>query len=83
MYRFIVTFQVIINGGDSHMGTVGSVSSINDYRPNQVKNTILNHYRKSYPKEKLAVIIRDVKPASKEEYELAARKFISLRESND
>jgi len=57
MNKYIVTLQVIIEGNEVLMGTIGSLSGTTDYHPNTVKNTVTDYYKLLYPTQRIAVKI--------------------------
>ena len=76
MKHFIINFAVTINGKNTYVDQIGAVV---EYNPNIMKSTITEQYRKRYPEAKtVAVVITDVEPVTKEQYDAAVTFFIEL-----
>jgi glycine cleavage system protein P-like pyridoxal-binding family len=79
MNYFIISFSVVIDGANPELGSIGVTSSIADYKPNSVKRTVEEHYRKQYPTSKsITVVFTHVDEVSKEIYFEASKRFIRL-----
>lgn len=77
MPHFLITFRATINGSHTETGLVGSSTPDSDHRPNTVKRTIEEHFRKKFPTAKqVAVVLLDIKPVTQEEYYSASKDFI-------
>lgn len=80
MAHFVIEFTATINGSQVEHGKIGSVSSDeNDYKPNSVKRTIEEHYRKIIPEvNSVAVVLHKVQKVSSEDYYNQSKLFIRL-----
>ena len=80
MNHFIIYFQVTIDGKEIKTGTIGSRSRTMDYKPQIVKRTIEDQYRKKIPHaNSISVIILDNKLVSREDYIRAAKDFMDIK----
>lgn len=79
MYHFVINFYVTIDGLNHDSGLIGSASSDNDYRPNYVKQTIQEQYRKRNPQaQNIGVVLQHVRPVTAEEYIHESGNFLRL-----
>ena len=80
MSHYIISFLVVIDGKHTEHGQIGSVSSEpGDYKPNKVKKTIDEQYRKRFPDAKsVAIKILEVVTVTSTEYVEASKKFIEF-----
>jgi hypothetical protein len=80
MAKFIITFQVTIDGNKTETGTIGLSSPTTDYYPNRVKDTVVEQYRKKYPDAKnVAVKIISPQQVTNEQYLQSATNFIEIK----
>jgi hypothetical protein len=79
MYKYIVTFQVFIDGTNSEIGTTGSISNSSELNQDGLKSLITRHYLKTYANSKISVIIRNVHLSTNDEYAEAEKYFTQLK----
>lgn len=77
MYYFVVHYIAHIEGNQVG-GTIGSTSSTKDYKPNTVKTTLIEHYKKKYPDNRISVTFPNVQEVNNEAYIESSRNFIDL-----
>lgn len=74
-YYFIISFQLIVNGVAVGVGRCGSQSPTPDYKPNVVKNSILNANRNKYSGQTLAIVFSEILEVEKDQYIAEADSF--------
>ena len=80
MNHYIIHFQVTIDGKEVRTGTIGSMSHTTDYKPQIVKRTVEDQYRKKIPHaNSISVVLLDKKLVSNEEYIRAAKDFLEVK----
>ncbi len=82
MAKFIVTFQVMLDGKPhNETGTIGVSSPTTDYYPNRVKDTVVEQYRSKFPNAKaVAVKIIKADEVTNEQYLQEAANFIEIKQ---
>jgi hypothetical protein len=81
MRYFAVSFIATLNGTNVQNGTVGVRYRANDYLPNQVKNVIREHYKKSDSSVRtVAVVVSGHESLDQQEFESRRQKFLVVIE---
>jgi hypothetical protein len=78
--HYIIYFQATIDGKEIKTGTIGARSHTTDYKPQIVKRTIEDQYRRKIPHaNSISVVIIDKKLVSGDEYIRAAKDFLDIK----
>lgn len=78
MHYYVVYFTATINGSDVVSGIIGSTSPHADYKPNIIKATLTDKYRKEYGNVPVAIVFTKVDEVDVETYKEAAKGFVTL-----
>lgn len=77
VHYYIITLQVIIDGGEPFICITGRNSDNEDYKPNIVKDGIKRKYHNDYPNAvQIAVVILNVEKVTKGDFIQKSNNFI-------
>ena len=79
MPKYIVRFQVALNGEWLENGTIGVISTSDGYQPKRIKSILTEQYRLKHPSaQAIAIVILGSSKVSNEEYSQASAAPIEI-----